>query len=190
MGILLLLGLIALAFALVRIVILCNDEQFGRARGIALRTALSVSAYLAIVIVAALPSPASAPAIGTHCDDDWCMSVDSIAKTPTASGRLNYRLAVHIFSRANHGPRSAKGAWLYLTDERGRRFGLAPDASAVPFDVALEPHESVATSLTFNVPLDARGLQLSGGLDGISLASFMIGNGDLLHQPRMQLRID
>jgi hypothetical protein len=190
MGILLLLGLIALACTLVRIVIYFNDKQFSRARGIALHAALSVAAYVAIVIVAALPSPRSAPAIGTHCDDDWCMSVDSISKTPTAPGRLNYRLAVHIFSRANHGPRSAKGAWLYLADERGRRFELAPDASAVPIDVVLEPHRSVATSLNFTVPADARGLRLIGGLGSISMASFIIGSGDLLRRPRMQLRID
>jgi hypothetical protein len=48
----------------------------------------------------------------------------------------------------------------------------------------------MATSLNFNVPADARGLHLIGGLDGISMASFIVGNGDLLHRPRMQLRID
>jgi hypothetical protein len=64
-----------------------------------------------------------------------------------------------------------------------------PDFSAIPFDTAILPHGSIETSLTFNVPSDARTLFFAGGLEGICYASFIIGNGDLLDNPRLKLRI-
>jgi hypothetical protein len=56
-----------------------------------------------------------------------------------------------------------------------------------PLSVTLQPHPSINTSLTFEVPGDARGLRFTGGVPGISYAGFIIGNGDLLHKPRVEL---
>jgi hypothetical protein len=116
------------------------------------------------------------------------MSVERVSQTPMPGG-LSYRLDVRLFSLANHGPRSAKGASVYLTDERYRRFPLVHDASAIPFDVALEPNTPVETSLTFNVPSEVRELYFAGGMDHIRYASFIIGSGDLLHKPVLKLRL-
>jgi hypothetical protein len=94
-----------------------------------------------------------------------------------------------VFTRANHGLRSAKGASVYLTDERDRRFLPVHDPSATPFDVDVEPGKSVNTSLTFHVPSDAKTLAFAAEMDHIQYASFIIGNGDLLHNPRLKLHI-
>jgi hypothetical protein len=187
---LLLVLLLASVVTLVRVAALFSSGESVRATRIFRRWGIAVAAYVAIVIAAAaLPSSSEVQATGPHCDDDWCMSVDNITRTPGASGEVAYRLGVRVFSLAHRGPRSAKGAWLYLSDERGRHFALVPDPSAIPFDMVLHPGESVATALTFNVPVDARQLYFTGGVEGISYASFIIGNGDLLHKPRIKFRI-
>jgi len=82
-----------------------------------------------------------------------------------------------------------KGASVYLTDERNRRFLPVYDPAATPFDVEVEPRQSVNTALTFQVPSDARTLAFAAGMDHIQYASFIIGNGDLLHNPRLKLRL-
>ena len=153
------------------------------------RWSIGAAVYLAIVVVGAmLPRDAILRTGAPYCEDDWCMSFDRIDKTPTGAG-VSYRLDVRLFSLANHGLRSAKGASVYLTDERNRRFPLVYDASAIPLDVALEPKEPVETSLTFDVPSDAKDLFFAGGMDHIRYASFMIGSPDLLRQPILKLRI-
>ena len=49
---------------------------------------------------------------------------------------------------------------MYLVDERGRRFQLIDDPSAIPFDTPLNPRESIDTKLTFAVAADAQHLFL------------------------------
>jgi hypothetical protein len=190
MAILLLVCLLASIATLVTVAVLFLGGQSVRAASLLRRWGTGVAVYLAIVIaVAALPGNSDRYARGPHCDDDWCMSVDNITATPGAPGEVAFRVSVRIFSLANRGPRSARGAWLYLTDEHGRRFTMAHDPAAIPIDVSLRPGETVATSLTFNVPVDASDLYFTGGVEGIHYASFIIGNGDLLHKPRIRFRI-
>ena len=78
---------------------------------------------------------------------------------------------------------------MYLTVQNNRRFLPVHDPTAIPFDVDLEPGKPVSTSLTFHVPEDAGALYFAAGTDGIQYASFIIGNGDLLHNPRVRFRI-
>ena len=123
-----------------------------------------------------------------YCDDDMCMSVESVTTTPEQAG-TSYRFDIRLFTKANHGPRSTKGASLYLIDEHNRRFFPIPDNSATPFDTDIEPGQSVNTSLTFHVPSDARTLAFAAAMDHLQYASFIIGSGDLLHNPRLKLRL-
>ncbi len=78
---------------------------------------------------------------------------------------------------------------MYLTDERNRRFDPVYDSSAIPFDIDVRPGKSADTSLTFHVPSDAHTLAFAAGMDHIQYASFIVGNGDLLHNPRLKLRL-
>jgi hypothetical protein len=189
MSILLLAGLLASAVTLIATAVLCFFGEFRRAGRTARRWVLCAAAYAAILAIAAMTPHDSALKIGEpYCDDDMCMSVQSVGRTHEYSG-TSYRLAIRLFSRANRGSRSAKGASVYLTDEHGRRFLPVRDSSVTPFDVDVEPGQSVNTSLTFHVPSDARTVAFAAGMDHIQYASFIIGNGDLLNHPRLRLRI-
>lgn len=150
-----------------------------------------VAVYAGILFAIALrPHDVAFKAGAPFCEDDMCGSIESITKTPAASGEVTYRLGFRLFSQANHGPRSAKGAAIYLSDERNRRFLPLQDPSAIPFDVAIQPGQPVNTSLTFSVPSDARSVFFNAGVNSLQYASFVIGNGDLLHNPRIRLRIE
>jgi hypothetical protein len=166
----------------------CFAREFRRAGRILLCWAACATAYLAILVSVALLPGKSLNLGDTYCDDDFCINIQSVSKTPASAG-MSYKLAIRIFSRALTTPQSAKGASVYLRDERGRRFAPVQDPSAIPFDVTLQPGESVSTTLVFNVPADAQNLTFAGGVDGIRYASFIIGNGDLLRKPRVKFRI-
>jgi hypothetical protein len=166
------------------------NGKSGRARQLLLWWSVYPSVYVVIYMLAATLPHNSALQVGTpYCDDDWCMTLEKVSKTATRTG-FSYRLVLQLFSLANHGPRSAKGAWVYLTDDRNRRFSPISDPSAVPFDVALEPKKPVETSLTFDVPSNSKTIFFTGGTSGIGYGSFIIGNGgDLFHKPRVRFRI-
>jgi hypothetical protein len=165
--------------------------EFRHAGRIIFQWVICAAAYAAVLLVtAALPPASAALKIGApYCDDDLCMSVESVSRIPEASA-IAYHFAIRLFSRANTGPRSAKGASAYLTDQRNRRYLPVYDPSATPFDTAVRPGESVRTSLTFKAPADARALAIAVGMDHIQYASFIIGIGDLLRKPRLKLRIE
>jgi hypothetical protein len=189
MSILLLAALLASVVTLITVVVFSLHGEFRRASRIVFRWGICAVAYAAILVATAMLPHDSALRTGApYCDDDMCMSVESVGRTPEQAG-ISYRFAIRLFSRANHGPRSAKGASVYLTDARNRRFLPQHDASAIPFEVAVEPGKSVNTSLTFHVPSDAGALVFAARMDRIQYASFIIGNGDLLHQPRLKLRL-
>lgn len=96
------------------------------------------------------------------CFDDWCLKVDTVSKTaqPTL---VTYRVEMRVFSRARRVAQAARGAWLYLIDEHGKRY--APDAapSETPLDVRLQPMQSVTTTRVFQVPA---GVQIVGLVTG------------------------
>ena len=50
--------------------------------------------------------------------------------------------------------------------------------------------QAVNTTLTFKVPSDTRPLFFNAGVNGIQYASFVNGNGDVLHRPRIRFRIE
>ncbi len=62
------------------------------------------------------------------------VTVEKVSRTP---GRLDtsYRVELRIFSWAGRVAQRANGAWIYLIDDRGRRYSPDPGLSAVPLDV-------------------------------------------------------
>src|SRR5262249_39699760 len=74
-----------------------------------------------------------------------------------------YKLNVRIFSDANSVRVSFSAVSLFLQDERGRRFPLLEDPSAIPYDTSLDPQQSMNTRLTFKVPADVKELFLTEG---------------------------
>ena len=143
-------------------------------------------AYTALTIALSLLLPQKVVNPGqSYCVDSWCIGVQNVTKTPL-NQNIVYKADVRIFSDLNSGTTSAKGAWLYLVDERGRRFPVLPDPSAIPFDTELSPHQSVDTTLTFQVAADAKQLTLMGDGPTLWITKFFIGDDSAwLHRPTL-----
>lgn len=122
------------------------------------------------------------------CFDDWCLSVEKVARTAGPAGS-SYRVDFRIFSRALRAPQRVRGAWVYLIDDRGRRYPPDPDPSAAPLDVLLQPGESVSTWRIFRVPNEVRGLGFITGHAGpyCGPMSFLIigESGCLFNKPAL-----
>ena len=143
-------------------------------------------AYTALTIAVSLLLPQKIVNPGqSYCVDSWCIGVQNVTKTAWGQN-VAYKADVRIFSDLNRGTTSAKGASLYLVDERGRRFPLVPDPSVIPFDTELSPKQSVDTSLTFLVAADAQQLALKGDGPGLWITKFFIGDDSAwLHRPTL-----
>jgi hypothetical protein len=188
----LLLLVLASTVSLVAAAVFFVIGQHRRAGRILIRWVIGLTAYATVLVTVAAARHPSDLAFKTgtpFCDDDLCGSIEHVDRIASTSGEVTYRLGLRLFSKAIHGRRSAQGATLYLTDEHHRRFFPVHDASSIPLDVAVAPGQSVNTSLTFIVPSDAQTLFFAAQMDRVSPVSFMIGNGDLLHKPRISLHI-
>jgi len=143
------------------------------------------AAYTALTIAVSLMLPQKVVNPGqSYCVDIWCISVQGVTKIPFGQDVV-YKTDVRIFSDADNVKVSAKGASLYLVDERGRRFSIVPDPAVAPFDTELSPKQSVDTTLTFRVPADAQHLFLRGDGD-LWISYFFIGDDSaLLHRPTL-----
>lgn len=144
------------------------------------------AAYTALTIAVSLLLPQKVVNPGqSYCVDSWCIGIQNVAKT-AAGPNVVYKADVRIFSDLNRGTTSAKGASLYLLDERGRRFPMVPDPSVTPFDTELSPKQSVDTTLTFLVAPDARELSLRGDGPTLWITKFFIGDDSAwLHRPTL-----
>jgi hypothetical protein len=121
-----------------------------------------VAAYLIVLVSVSLLSPQTTVKVGdSYCADIWCIGINRVNATRRGQ-EIVYKLDAHIFSDANTVNTTAKkDISLYLVDDRGRRFPLVSDPSVIPFDVTLNPHQSINTSLTFVTTTDVRQLFLA-----------------------------
>jgi hypothetical protein len=162
-----------------------------RALRILRRLGLSAIAYLAIVAVVGVLSPQRVLRVGDPwCFDDWCLSVEHVERVP-APPQTVYTVSLRIFSEARRVSQRARGAWIYLIDQRGNRYAPEPDPAATPLDVRLGPGESVLTSCRFKVPADAGPVGLITGHGGpVWLPSPIIGDDSSLFHKRTFVRLD
>jgi len=161
--------------------------QTAKARAILQRLGIATIAYLALVLIVAATTPQKVLKVGDPwCFDDWCLSVRSVTQMPGPSG-ATYTISLRIFSDAKRVTQRAKGAWIYLIDQRGTRYAPLANLSDTPLDVLLEPGESVETSRTFMVPNGITGLGLVTGHPGdyCSLSPIIGENGCLFNRPTM-----
>lgn len=188
MGILLLMVLLAsAAMLMLALAFFLRGDQRLALRMVKLCGA-GVGVYAALWLAVAIPPRTSAMKTALpYCDDDLCMTVLNRSRT-AADGTARERFDVRLSSRANRGTRSARGAHVYLTDDHGVRFPLV-DASPVPFDVNVDPHRPLDTSLSFDVPPDTHKLYFEVWSNGLSYGSFIIG-GRGPWQPLLKLALD
>ena len=106
MSVLLLAGLLASVVTLTTVSVFCLRGEFRRAGQAIFRWGIGLAVYTAIIMVTAL-NPREAPLkIGApYCDDDMCVSVESVTRMPQQDAS-SYRLGIRLFTRANHRPRS------------------------------------------------------------------------------------
>jgi len=114
--------------------VLVVSRKFRSAAKVLLVSVTGLALYVAAVMLLSFLSPQTIVNIGdSYCMDIWCIGVERVNATPRGEETL-YRVDVRIFSDANTVKTSAKGASVYLLDERGRRFELVNDPSVVPSD--------------------------------------------------------
>lgn len=158
--------LAAFAAAFVTIVVAIGLAIAGRRRNaVRLLKVLGICAmvYIAVGLGVSVVRPQRVVNVGDPwCFDDWCLQVETVSKTSQPVW-ITYRVEMRVFSRARRITQAARGAWLYLIDEHGKRY--APDVapSETPLDVRLQPMQSMTTTRVFQVPA---GVQIVGLVTG------------------------
>lgn len=164
----------------------------GRARlagNILLRLAVSAAVYLGIVALVSVTSPRRVLHPGDErCFDDWCFAVSHVVKAPSTQG-VSYTVDLRLFCRARRAAQRENGIEVYLVDARGTRFEPAPAPDATPFNVVLQPGDSVTTTRIFHVAAAAHDLGLV--LDHrVGPGKFIIGDDLSLLHKRTIVRLD
>src|SRR5580658_7010274 len=143
-----------------------------------------VGVYMVVLMAVSLLTPQKIGGTGqAYCLDIWCIGIEKVSPMP-ARNQIAYKVDVRIFSDANTVKTSGKGFSLFLVDERGRRFPMVKDPSVIPFDLNLDPGQSVNTSLTFVTAADARELFLTIDSPKVWVARLCFAcDTSLLHKP-------
>lgn len=139
--------------------VLAVTGRLARSGRLLRRLAIGAAVYFTIVVAVTIVMPRKVYGIGdAQCFDDWCIAVDGARRLGDADGTCE--VSLRFWNRARGTPMGEKGTVVYLTDAQGRRYDPLPDPAAVPFDLRLEPGQSVTTTRRFVVPRDATGLGL------------------------------
>ena len=161
---------------------LALKKQFARCRRMLLQLALVAGAYMLVVIAVSLATPPRTLALREpQCFDDWCVAIDGFersARGPTATYTLNIRL----FSRARGISQRETHVVVYLSDDRGRRY-YPVDTAPAPFDVRLEPQESVNIHRSFVVPVAGTVAATVTHNGGFPIGWFIIGYDSWFRRP-------
>jgi hypothetical protein len=158
--------------------------QYSRARRILWWLLLGAATYLLIVIAVSLLTPRRTLKVGeTQCFDDYCVSVIGAHKTPEGNS-VRYSVDVQLSSRALRVPQRERNLVLYLTDSHGRRYDAQVVPSDTPFDVLLQPQQSVVATRTFLLPAEATN---AGAVitheGGFPIGWLIIGYDTWFHKP-------
>lgn len=159
--------------------------QRERAMSILRRYAISAAAYFGMGAIVSLLSPRHVLNVGDReCNDDWCIAVEHVSRTPAPSA-VYYRVTLQLSSRARRVAQRENGVTVYLTGDRGARYDPVPDSSAIPFNVLLQPQDSVAITRAFQIPPDARDVDLVVDHDSrYNIGWFIVGEAPL-HKPTL-----
>ena len=145
---------------LIATIVLAARGQFARAGRMLRRLGIGAAVYFAIVITVSIFNPQRVYHVGdTQCFDDWCIQVAE-AQWAAAPADRRYEVTLRLSNRARRRPMGEKGTVVYLVDAHARRYDPVVDGAAVPFDVVLQPGESITVTRRFDVPRDTPSLDL------------------------------
>ncbi len=172
-------------------------------RRILLGLSILLGSYAAVLMTVSLTSPQQV--LGPHqvrCFDDWCLSVQQVARRhtvgrwphiATARGQF-YLVTVEVSSQAQRVSQRAVDAQVYLLDANGRRDDPAADAQqeldatgsgGQPLDTELPPGGSFTRTVVFDTPMEGRPIGLVV-VHGLFPAVLVIGDPQsLLHKPTL-----
>jgi hypothetical protein len=183
-------GLLASSAILLTELVFLALGRFRQARNIFRWWSACAVGYVAMTIAVSLLTPQAIVNPGqSYCNDNWCISIRSVTKAQLGQD-IAVKADARVFTDETNVKQSIKGASLYLVDEHNRRFPLIADPAVTPFDTALNPGQSLDTTLTFLAAPDAQQLflKIDWGGDGLVkfLVKFVIGNDrSLLHRPTL-----
>lgn len=145
-------------------------------------------AYGAALVGVSLSSPQHVLSVGEdRCWDDWCIAVTNVKRAPTSGGN-SYAVTLRLSSAAKRVSQRENGVTVHLVDDQGRRYDSDSITIEPPFNILLGPGESTETVRVFQLPADARGLELFFSHNGPG--KFIIGNdGSFFHKPTI-IRIE
>ena len=142
--------------------------------------------YLGTSVAVAYVAPQRVISAGEPwCFDDWCLTVQGFEHPP---GKVDVDL--RIASTARRVTQRAKGAWIYLRDEKDTHYDPAP--ADVPLDVLLEPGQVVAARRSFTVPANVHQFGLVTGHGGPPcglMSLVIIGQGGCLFHRQTMVRL-
>jgi len=145
---------------------------------------ICVGIYLGIVALTSVILPRRVVNVGEPvCFDDWCISVENVNRTPVRPG---ISVTLRLSSRARRASQRENGVVVYLTDNRGQRYDPIPEKSDIPFNVMLEPQESIAATRAFEVPPEAHELGVVITHEGgFPIGWFIIGYETWFRKPTL-----
>jgi hypothetical protein len=161
-----------------------------RARAFSILKGVVIGAviYFGIVSVVSLALPRRTLRVGQPlCFDDWCITVESAERTPSQS-EVSYLVNLRLSSRARRVAQRENGIAVYLADAKGHRYSPLPDSSSPPLDAQLQPMESIVTTRTFNLPVEAQAAGLVIAHQGFPINWFIIGGGPFRREPIVLLQ--
>lgn len=147
------------------------------------RLAFCAVTYVTVVYAAtALGKPVVLHVGDPQCDDDWCLAVANVERTPI-NGLVRYDVTLRIFSRARRVVQREMGAKdVYLVDARWRRYDPVHNGTAPPLNTVLQPGESVTTRRRFELPAGVRSLSLRIDRPSIVPICLVIGECEVFHK--------
>jgi hypothetical protein len=175
---------LATVLTLLRVAFLAIRGQGSRSLKLLRRYFIFAALYLSVVAITSMFKPRIVLHVGDpRCFDDWCIAVESANRQPARRG-VSYKVTLRLSSRAGRVSQRENNVVVYLTDNRGSRYDPTLRDSDVPFNVRLEPLESVAAARVFDLPADAHDVGLvithEGGFPG---GWFIIGEEAWFRKP-------
>lgn len=148
--------------------------------------------YFAVDFAFAYFRPQRVIAMNTPwCFDEWCLTVTRATHSVQGDSKT-YNIGLELLSQARRKAQRANGAWVYLIDDRGRRYTPETDSSDVPLNTLLQPGESIRASRTFTVPATVREVGLVTGHGGPycgAMSILIIGSGGCLFNKPTMIRL-
>jgi hypothetical protein len=148
---------------------------------------IGLALYMGAVVVTSALLPRRLLNAGEPvCYDDWCIAVEGVSKQPSEKG-ITYNATLRLSSRARRVSQRENGIVVYLTDDRNNRYDPTPENAETPFNVMLQPQQSVTTTRSFATPVDAHvaGLVISHEGSGVPISWFIIGYESWFRKPTL-----